>query len=214
MNQDLNIENPSLAKVLKDLIEAKLLEVNTAIPGKFVAYDKAKNLAQVQPVIQRKKNDGTLITVPVINNVPVYMPRSGKAILKIPVKVGDPCWIQFSQRSIDLWKLQGGITDPSDTRHHHLADAVAFPGVYPNTDQLPGEDTDLVLMNDKSEVRLTPGGAMKISNLATSDELMDLLVQLLDALTKVQTLTALGPQPFINLADFVALKPKFQNLKV
>lgn len=214
MSDQTNLENPSMAKLLKDCVDAKLIELNVAIPGKFVSYDKTKNLAQVQPVIQRKKNDGTLVTIPVINNVPVWHARSGKAAVIIPIKVDAPCWIQFSQRSLDIWKIQGGITDPADTRHHHISDAVVFPGVYPNNDQLPGEDTDLVLMNDKSEVRLEPGGKMSLKNTTSGDELIDLVHQMADLLSTTTVNTIFGPMKLNDFATFAIIKGKLDNLKV
>lgn len=214
MSDQTNLENPSMAKVLKDLIEAKMLEVNTHIPGQFVSYDASKNLAQVRPVLQRKKNDGTLITPPVINNVPVMFPRAGKAILKFPIHAGDACWLMFSQRSLDTWKLQGGISDPADTRHHHIADAVAYPGGYPNTDQIAGETTDLVLMNDKAEVRLEPGGKMSLKNLTSGDELIALVNQMADLLSTTTVNTIFGPMKLNDFATFAIIKGKLDNLKV
>lgn len=214
MSDELNIESPTMAKVIKDAIEARLVDVHTALPGTIQSYDPAKQMANVQPNIQRKYSSGKITSLPVINNVPVVHPRGGKAAILLPLKAGDPCLLVFSERSLDIWKSKGGQVDPQDTRKHTLSDAFCIPGGSDFGTAIAGDASDLILINDKSKVTQKAGGQIKVENLNTNDELMDLLVQLLTALIATKTLTALGPQQFINNATYVALKTKFQNLKV
>lgn len=213
MSDEINVESPTFAKVIKDAIESRLVDVHTALPGTIQSYDAAKQMANVQPTIMRKYHSGKISSLPVINNVPVVHPRGGKAAILLPLKAGDPCLLIFSERSLDIWKSKGGQVDPQDTRKHTLSDAFCIPGGSDFSSAIAGDASDLIMINDKSKITQKAAGTIKIENTATADELMDLLVQLLTALIATKTLTALGPQPFINLADYVALKTKFQNLK-
>lgn len=52
-------------------------------------------------------------------------------------------------------------------------------------------------------------GHVTISN--GTDDLVDLIKQLCEALTNMTTITALGPQAPVNLATFTALLPKFES---
>lgn len=67
-----------------------------------------------------------------------------------------------------------------------------------------------VYLNDSGGVAVV-GKTYSLKN--DSDDLVSLLVDLVDALTKVTTNTAIGPQPFVNLADFAALKAKIEMFK-
>ena len=209
-----NPESPTMAKVIQDAIEARLIDVHTAMPGMIVSYDPSKQMAQVQPSLKKKYSNGTIVPLPIINNVTVVHPRGGTAAILLPLKAGDPCWLIFGERSLDNWKSQGGISDPADTRKHHLSDAVCIPGGSSFSQAIAGDASDFIFQNDQCEFRLKSAGTFSLKNKAAGNELIDLLVQLLTALVATQTLTALGPQPFVNNADYVALKTKFTSLKV
>lgn len=62
--------------------------------------------------------------------------------------------------------------------------------------------------NGTAEITATK---IKIKN--ASDDLTSLLVDLLTALNAVTVNTAVGPMPFVNLADFAALKTKIMAFK-
>jgi hypothetical protein len=210
-SDEVNIETPSLAKVLKDAIDSRLVEVHTAMPGVIVTYDPSKQQAQVQPSLKRKYADGTIEPLPPISNVPVVHPRGGGASILLPIASGDPCLLVFAERSLDNWKSEGGISDPDDTRKHHLSDAFCIPGGSAFNGAVAGDASNLIIKNGSSKITVDPGGKFKIAN--TSNELFDLIDQLFDLFSKTQVLTALGPQMFVNLPDYVALRTKFATLK-
>lgn len=208
---EINIESPSLAKVLKDAIESRLVDVHTAMPGVIVSYDSSKQQAQVQPSLQRKFAGGTVSALPPISNVPVVHPRGGTASILLPIAAGDPCLLIFSERSLDNWKSQGGISDPADTRKHHLSDAFCIPGGSAFNGSVAGDSSDLIIKNGTSVITIKPSGKFKVSN--GTNELFDLIDQLFTLFSQTQVLTAIGPQMFVNLPDYAMLKAKFASLK-
>lgn len=223
---------PTLEQVIKNAIEARLTDVHTALPGEILSYDPAKQVCSVQPCIMRKYVTGTIVKLPVINNVPVVHPRSGSAIIHMPLAAGDKVLLIFAERSIDIWKSQGGCPDPADTRKHHLSDAIAIPGFYPLSAPITVPDpTALTVLNGTArmemktdsvkfthpngEIHFNPDGSIRVTNTAQGVELMDLLTRLVQAIIDARTETLIGPQPLINIgADaFPALKILLNKLK-
>jgi len=205
---------PSLATAVKKAITFSLTDVNTCLPGRIEKYDYAKQKADVKPLIKKLYVDGTTEALPVIVNVPVVWPRGGGGSLTFPLEKGDGVLLVFSQRSLDTWLSKGGDTGPGDPRKFDLSDAIAIPGLFPFS-----ETGDAV---DNTNCRLTfKGGTLKIDNTGkiafgnTSQELLDLFDQLIDALVITTTATALGPQLLSKSIDttFTQIKTKLAAIK-
>src|SRR5512138_1112258 len=115
---------PSLEEVLDAVLESRLLEVHTAIPGKVVSYDPATQTAEVTPVVQRAepRADGgnTLTPLPSISDVPVQWPRGGGFALHFPLAPGDHVLLVFSEAAIGHWRASGELAPPGDLRRHSL----------------------------------------------------------------------------------------------
>ena len=139
-------QNPSLETHISRMLEQRLAELHTATPARVVKYDASKQMADVEPFIQRRYIDGSIVALPVISNVPVVHPRTLTAIIHLPVKVGDVVLLVFTERSVDRWKSSDGksLVDPGDPRKHALSDAFAIPGGYPFSMALPVSDPDAV----------------------------------------------------------------------
>lgn len=151
------MNNPSAAEVINNSIDAKLLEIFTALPAKVVRVDVKKGMCDAQPVLKRKYADGTVVELPVIVNIPIASYRAGQAYITLPLKVGDFVMLHFSQRSLDIWLSKGGTVDPLDPRHHHISDAVAYLGVYPFTDAPTDASPDnIVIKNASSKITIKP----------------------------------------------------------
>jgi hypothetical protein len=201
-------ETPRLDEVLLDAMKDFILDIHVAMPAQIVNVRGNQNI-DVQPLLQSKY--GTLVTIPVIQNVPVMMPSGADYALKLPIAVGDTGQLVFNERSIDKWKVSGGTVDPNDARTHDLSDAVFYPGLNPFSSQVKGAATDMILVNGSAKLTLKKAGTFAATN--GSNELIDLLVQTLTALTKVTTNTMLGPEMFVNVADFTAILSKLTSLK-
>lgn len=158
---------PSFIEVLQEIITARLYELHTSIPGKVVSYDYDKNLAVVQPALMRKyKTMNSAVELPTISNVPVMFQRFDEAFIRFPVKAGDTGMISFSERSLDLWLVQGGMIDPNDSRSHALADAVFIPGLVPNNNPMKpkGQASSLQIQYKDSYVEIKEDGEIKLEN--------------------------------------------------
>lgn len=202
-----------LVNAIKNAIEQRMINVHTAIPAKVVSFNASENTISAQPLLKKRFRDGTSEFLPQIQNVPVCFPQGGGGILTFPLRADDPVLLVFSERSIDVWWEKGGIVDPLDNRKHNLSDAFAIPGIQPKATANSRVSADHVrLENSNASIQLEATGKFLIKNLQ-GEELFDLLIQLLDALTQTKVPTSIGPQPFINLATYTTLKSKFEGLK-
>lgn len=208
-------ETPTLAQVLNDAIEAKLLRLNVMLPGRVEKYDPTLCKADIQPLLQSKFADGTVVDLPIITNCPVQFMRTKQAGISVPLKVGDTGSIIFSQRSIDTWMLKGGITDPSDTRHHDLSDGVFWPGLMPITEVFSAPDPDnVVIQNGISKISVTPNGKFKLEN--PLEEFFSLMSEFVDMLTQLKSLDPLsGAIPLTpdTIIQLNLLKARFDTFK-
>ena len=67
--------------------------------------------------------DGRLVTAPVMNGVPVYLPTADFA-----PQAGDQCMVIFADCCIDGWFDTGSAVVPPAKRTHDLADGFALVG--------------------------------------------------------------------------------------
>lgn len=152
---------------LPDLLDAAVMshmsEMHTCFPGRIESYDYTTQKATVKPLLNRKLKGGDIEELPVLANVPVWMPRSGGAAIVLPVAAGDTCFVACTERSIDEWKQRGGIQTPGDPRMYAIADAVAFVGLLPfNVGTAAENSEDLLITHGGNKIRLKPGGAVEI----------------------------------------------------
>lgn len=158
---------PTWAKVIQQAIDAKLLDVHTAIPGIILEYDYDKNLATVKPMIKRQYIlNNEEVSLPNIVNVPVGHLRLGKAHVRLPVKPGDEGLILFTERSLDRWLETGEERVPDDIRKFSLSDAVFRLGLTSKPNQMNSDsDQDAIeIKNGSMVVEVLPSGKIKIRN--------------------------------------------------
>lgn len=157
---------PSLSTLLDLAFESRLAGLRVALPGRVTAYNKTTQRASVQVDIQDAYLDEDeqrrTESLPVLNDVPVLFQGAGGCRITFPVRVGDPVLVVFSSSSIARWKATrgggtGGPVDPGDDRHHHLADAVAIPGL--SADTPTDAPDDAMVLHAEDEIRLGGPGA-------------------------------------------------------
>lgn len=174
---------PTLQEVLEEIIESRLLELHTAIPGKVVSYDAAKQTAEVVPVVQRIDPTSTggeaLTALPSLPNVPVQWPRGGGFALHFPLAAGDHVLLVFSEAAIGHWRASGELAPPGDQRRHSIGYPIAIPGIAPDGQAIadPGTSGEAVLTVGDGVFRI--GGAS-----AEMVALSSLVQQALDKLQK------------------------------
>lgn len=205
-----------LDEILRNAVDGMMLDLHTCTPVQVVRV-RSNGLVDLQPLIKRKYRDGALVALPVIQGVPVEHPRGTNWWVKLPVTVGDYGRAVFTERSLDVWSVAGGVVDPADTRHHDMSDAVFVPGLYPNNQQVTGAATDMVLHNGSADLKVQRAGTFLIKG--ASDEVLDLLVKItdhlsstLEALNLATTNTIFGPMQLNNFATYATLKSEVDTL--
>ena len=98
-----------------------LSSLHCALPGTVVSFDADSQIAVIQPAVKQKYKDRE-ITLPLLQDVPVFMPVS------FTVNPGDACLVIFADCDIDRWFETGGSEVPGSSRMHSLSDGFAFVG--------------------------------------------------------------------------------------
>jgi len=167
-------DNTTLSAVIKDMIEKRLMEVNTALPCTVTEYDAEKNTVSLELGTKRKFVGATIpIPLPILNNVPVQLPRSLDKYLFFEMEKDTEGLVVFSQRSIDIWMQDGGVVDPQDGRTFDLSDAIFIPGLSSEAGKIERKGEGVELRNKDAYIDLLEDGKIAIKN--AEQELIDLI---------------------------------------
>lgn len=210
------------AEIILAAIDSVLRDLHVALPCRITNV-RNNSFVDVQVQIQRKYKDGTLVNIPVIQNVPVKNPSGEDWWIKLPIAVGGYGTVLIHERSLDKFIVSGGIVDPEDPRRHDLTDAEFLPG-FPRLDKIvPGTADDMVLHNGSAEIFLQKPGTFKITN--GTNELFNLLDQLMSQITTLvndlETVPAgettapgspIAPNP-VFVADMVAIGAQLATIQ-
>lgn len=137
--------------VLREVLDARVAEIHTALPAQIVAYYADHQTADVQPMVKDAyyDTDGNLKvrSFPVLPSVPVAFLRGGGYFVALPLEKGDTGMLIFSELPLDRWRSSGQEAHPVNARRHGAGNAVFYPGVRPRAQKLDedGVDTHLVL---------------------------------------------------------------------
>lgn len=177
-------------EIIRRAIANSQLMLRVAMPCQITQV-LGNQKVNLQPLLRARYMDGTVVSIPEIQNVMVSMPRGQKFSIKYPLAIGDTGYAIFCDRSLDLWSNgNGGILDPQDSRSHQLQDAVFVPGLVPFSMQTTDETDDLVITSDEAELRMTQSGGFSFKN--SSQELINNLVNLVQTLSTASTVAG-GP---------------------
>lgn len=124
---------PTLGSAFARAMEARLSELNVAIPARVESYDEGKGMISAQPLIMEAKldesGDRVAVRQEIIHGIPIMLPGSGGVRVRFPINVGDTVLLVFASRSLDRWLVRGGEVDPEDDRRHSRNDAIAYPNL-------------------------------------------------------------------------------------
>ncbi len=211
----------SLEALLEQHRDATQDSLHTALPARVESYDSAAQTVDATPVVKRaiQRADGTTshVQLPTIRAIPVCFQRAGDWFVHMPIAAGDTVLLVFCERDFARWIGTAEISDPIDLRPHHLAHAVAIPGVYPRTKPLSAHPESAIVIGQQlrdangapiaggTKIRLDATGVNVGADLAT--EFMALgnrLVAWLDAHTHP---TPSGPSSVPTLLASLAVPP-------
>ena len=161
----LNERAPNHLQIIREAVNAALVNLWTALPCEVVEYNSEAITVNVQPLIKIPVHlpDGEIETVelPMLLDVPVMFPCAGGFTITHPIKKGDECLVNFADRNIDLWWQSGGIQNPFDNRKHDLSDGFAFFRPQSQAKKINGiSTTDLEIRNDANtcKIQIKPNG--------------------------------------------------------
>lgn len=122
------VDNASLDSSL-DYATAELSSrLRVSSPAIVKSFD-GRQTVTVQLVASGQDSDGTEMSLPLLVDVPVQFPRTGRFALTFPIAAGDEGLVVFSDRCIDGWFSSGAVGIPPDHRQHDLSDAMFIPGI-------------------------------------------------------------------------------------
>jgi len=169
--------SPTLAEVLRLALQAHQGNIHVSLPGSVQAYDAATQLADVQPLLKRPLVDADGVeleaeSLPILMDVPVRFPRGGGGFSSFPIAKGDLVHLVFVERSMDGWAAgDGAETAPLDYRMHSLADAVAYPGLYPRRRALADAHAENLVwgFDAGSQLHVKPSGEIDLGSENAAD---------------------------------------------
>ncbi len=139
-----------------DLFKAKFKQdLDDMLPARVIAYDRATNRAQVQPLIVMINTLNQQVPRAQIASIPVLQIGGGGFVMSFPIKTGDLGWIKANDRDITFFLKNYAQAAPNTQRKHKFSDAVFIPDSFMKDVVISGEDTDnLVIQNLDGTVRV------------------------------------------------------------
>ena len=100
------------------------------------SFDPEYQTASIRPMVKARFR-GKPVSLPVLQDVPVFFPGTRAAGITWPVSAGDECLVIFADFQVDEWLVSGEEGEPASARCHDLSDAFAFVGFRSRPNALP-----------------------------------------------------------------------------
>lgn len=130
-----NVAATPLYDLLQALKQEIFKDLRVSLVGKIAAVNTNgtvdADVSIMQNVSQRGLAIGLDFVYPRLSSCPLISNQGGGVGAIMPVKVGDECWISFSDRCIDAWFQSGGPAPLPNFRMHDITDG--FVTVGPNS---------------------------------------------------------------------------------
>ena len=209
---------------MKEVFNECAAGLRVCMPGKVESYDHDTHLATVQPLLKVKFYGREVSKLlPSVARVPIVHPRSSNAMIRVPITKGSIVTMVFADRSLENWiSGNGDPKEPIDNRKHHLSDAYAIPGGYPEKVDWPADNPDALEIIVKPGTKMTIGnGTEELLQLAHDafNSLKDLCGQLSQAMTDIQLethqVTSLGAPTGVplNASSYATIKTAVDNIE-
>lgn len=158
-NPSLNpTDNDSLVGTFRLVMNKYTQGMDGVLPAEIVAFDRGKNLAQVQPLIDVVATNGQTQKRAQVARVPVYQIGGGGYTLNFNLVPGDQGLLIACDRDISLYVQSGKRSAPNTMRKKNFSDAFFLPMVIRGY-SINGEDsTNVVLQNLDNSVRISLWG--------------------------------------------------------
>jgi hypothetical protein len=154
---------------VKRVIEDKIHEMHTIIPGKVISFTPDLCEADVLPYGKWRLPDGKMLDYPLISGVPVFFPQGAgqTATIVYPVKPDDECLLLCGEQTLDVWRTHA----QSDTDlRFDLQNAIAIVGLFSRPNPLVREAIEkdaLIIDCGGSRITLLPDGKLEVDGNVT-----------------------------------------------
>ena len=145
----------SLTGTFKEVLKKFLQSTDDMLPAMVQQYDRAKNMARVQPLIQVVDTEGQTFNRAPLANVPVLLLGGGGFFVSFNLPTGSLGWIKSNDRDISLFLQQHANNRPNTARLHTFEDSLFIPDIMTGY-TIAGED-------EQAAVIQSTNGSVKIS---------------------------------------------------
>lgn len=129
------------------------------LPAVVISYDRATNLAVVQPTITLLTTDGVAVSRPAVASVPVLAYGGGGYLINFPLQPGNKGWIEACDRDISLYmQAQQEESQPNTLRLHSFEDSRFIPDVFAQYELAPTAAGALTIQSTDGAVSVTLSG--------------------------------------------------------
>lgn len=147
-------DDGTLGGALRSVMRKMMQGVDSMLPAKVLAYDRANNVATVQPLIAVLTTSGERVTRAQVARVPVLALGGGGFVINFPLKAGDLGWIEASDRDISLYMQSFGESQPNTLRMHSFEDGRFIPDMMKAFDLGDVADDAMTIQSADGAVRI------------------------------------------------------------
>ena len=148
----------SLIGTFTEVLNDHLKITDDMLPARVVSYDRATNMATVQPLIQMVDTENNLHSRATNSNVPVLLLGAGSFFVSFHLPENSLGWIKASDRDLSLFRQRFTESPPNTFRFHTFEDSVFIPDVM-QAQSIAAEDAQaMVIQNTEGTVRISLTG--------------------------------------------------------
>lgn len=103
-----------------------LQQTDDMLPARVISYDRATNIAVVQPMIMMLTTDNQRVERGTVS-VPVFQFGGSGFFISFPLNPDDMGWIKASDRDIGLFLQSHQLSEPNTKRLHSFSDGMFYP---------------------------------------------------------------------------------------
>ena len=119
----------SLTGTFREILKKFLQVTDDMLPAMVRTYDRVRNVATVQPLIQVVNTEGQTFNRAPLTNVPVLLMGGGGFFASFHLPANSLGWIKANDRDISLFLQAFANNQPNTGRLHSFEDAVFIPDI-------------------------------------------------------------------------------------
>lgn len=167
-----------MAGMMREVLNSFLMNVDDMLPAQVISYDRATNLAEVQPMIFVIKTNNQIQKRAPIASVPVLQIGGGNFMLNFNLNKGDLGFIKANDRDISLFMKSFTSSVPNTYRKHKFSDAIFIPAPMKGMTINSEDEANVVLSTTDGKqrvaiwpdrVKLTSGSGPHPSSITITD---------------------------------------------